>query len=50
MKKVKAGMGAKAAKLGTIRRSGGALQVTYSGKALYRFSGDKTRSSGSQPW
>ncbi len=41
VKHATAGTGVKAAKLGTIRRSGGALQVTYSGKALYWFSGDK---------
>ncbi len=38
--KVTAGKGVNAAKLGTVRRSGGALQVTYNGKALYLFSGD----------
>jgi len=37
--KAVAGAGVIAAKLGTIRR-GGALQVTYSGKALYWFSKD----------
>jgi len=36
-----AGSGVNAAKLGTIRRSGGELQVTYAGKALYSFVGDK---------
>ncbi len=36
-----AGKGVSAAKLGTVKRSGGALQVTYSGKPLYWFSGDK---------
>ena len=41
VKHATAGAGVKAAKLGTIKRSGGALQVTYSGKALYWFSGDK---------
>ncbi len=35
-----AGSGVSAAKLGTVKRAGGALQVTYSGKALYWFSGD----------
>ena len=30
-----------AAKLGTVKVAGGALQVTYSGKALYWFIGDK---------
>ena len=38
--KATAGKGVNAAALGTVKR-GGALQVTYSGKALYRFSGDK---------
>lgn len=41
VKHATAGAGVKAAKLGTIRRRGGALQVTYSGRALYWFSGDK---------
>jgi predicted lipoprotein with Yx(FWY)xxD motif len=40
VKKAKAGSGVTASKLGTIKRSGGVLQVTYSGKALYMFSGD----------
>ena len=35
-KKATAGVGVSAAKLGTVKR-GGALQVTYDGKALYRF-------------
>lgn len=39
--KATAGSGASASKLGTVARSGGALQVTYGGKALYWFSGDK---------
>jgi predicted lipoprotein with Yx(FWY)xxD motif len=38
--KATAGAGVKASKLGTIKRSGGVLQVTYSGKPLYWFSGD----------
>lgn len=38
--KAKAGSGVSAAKLGTVRRANGALQVTYAGKPLYRFSGD----------
>jgi len=42
VKHAKAGTGVKAAQLGTIRRSSGALQVTYSGKALYWFSGDNS--------
>ncbi len=40
--KATAGKGVTAAKLGTVKRGGGHLQVTYAGKALYRFSGDKT--------
>ena len=40
VKKAKAGSGVDASKLGTVRRRGGALQVTYSGKALYWFSED----------
>jgi hypothetical protein len=32
-----AGPGVNAAKLGTVPRSGGALQVTYGGKPLYYF-------------
>jgi predicted lipoprotein with Yx(FWY)xxD motif len=38
--KATAGAGVKAAKLGTVKGAGGALQVTYSGKPLYWFSGD----------
>ncbi|HVB71329.1 MAG TPA: hypothetical protein VND83_07510 [Acidimicrobiales bacterium] len=36
-----AGTGVNAAKLGTLRRAGGRLQVTYAGRALYWFSNDK---------
>lgn len=37
-----AGSGVDAAKLGTLKRAGGELQVTYAGKALYRYVGDKS--------
>jgi len=40
MKKATAGNGVKSSKLGTIKRAHGALQVTYAGQPLYRFSGD----------
>jgi predicted lipoprotein with Yx(FWY)xxD motif len=40
VKKAKAGKGVNASKLGTIKRTGGVLQVTYGGKPLYFFSGD----------
>jgi predicted lipoprotein with Yx(FWY)xxD motif len=39
--KATAGHGVSAAKLGTVRGAGGALQVTYAGKPLYWFIGDK---------
>ena len=39
--KATAGTGVSAAKLGTTKGAGGALQVTYGGKALYWFSKDK---------
>lgn len=35
-----AGSGVNAAKLGTVKRKGGALQLTYAGKPLYWFVGD----------
>jgi len=38
--KAKAGSGVNAAKLGTVKRAHGALQVTYAGKPLYWFSED----------
>jgi predicted lipoprotein with Yx(FWY)xxD motif len=37
-----AGSGVNAAKLGTVKRSGGVLQVTYNGKALYWFFLDRS--------
>jgi predicted lipoprotein with Yx(FWY)xxD motif len=41
VKKATAGKGVSASKLGTVSRAGGVLQVTYSGKPLYYYSGDK---------
>jgi predicted lipoprotein with Yx(FWY)xxD motif len=38
--KATAGHGVSASNLGTVMRAGGVLQVTYSGKPLYWFSGD----------
>jgi predicted lipoprotein with Yx(FWY)xxD motif len=40
--KATAGHGVNGAKLGTIKRAGGRLQVTYAGKALYWFAHDKS--------
>jgi predicted lipoprotein with Yx(FWY)xxD motif len=39
--KATAGPGVSAAKLGTVKGAGGALQVTYGGKPLFWFIGDK---------
>ena len=40
-KKPKAGPGAKQSLLGTIRRADGSIQVTYDGRPLYYYVGDK---------
>ena len=40
--KATAGKGVNASKLGTVMRANGIRQVTYAGKALYWFSGDKS--------
>ena len=40
--KATAGKGVSASKLGTVKRNGGALQVTYAGKPLYYFILDKS--------
>jgi predicted lipoprotein with Yx(FWY)xxD motif len=52
--KAKAGTGVSSAKLGTVKRAGGALQVTYGGKALYRFFKDtaagQVKGVGTDTW
>ena len=52
--KAKVGTGISAAKLGTVKRAGGALQVTYGGKALYRFFKDtaagQVKGVGTDTW
>ena len=54
VKKATAGTGVSAAKLGTVKRAGGALQVTYSGKALYWFFEDtaagQVKGVGTDTW
>ena len=52
--KATAGTGVNATKLGTVKHAGGALQVTYSGKALYWFFKDtaagQVKGVGTDTW
>jgi predicted lipoprotein with Yx(FWY)xxD motif len=54
VKKATAGTGVSAAKLSTVKRAGGALQVTYAGKALYKFFEDtaagQVKGVGTDTW
>jgi predicted lipoprotein with Yx(FWY)xxD motif len=54
VKKPTAGTGVSAAKLGTVKRAGGELQVTYAGKALYWFFEDtaagQVKGVGTDTW
>ncbi len=54
VKQAKAGNGVEATKLGTVKRRGGLLQVTYAGKALYWFYEDsrpnQVKGAGKDKW
>ena len=54
VKQAKAGNGVDATKLGTVKRRGGVLQVTYAGKALYWFYEDsrpnQVKGAGKDKW